>query len=175
MTAPRSSRMSPPVVQRDGVGPDGRGAHAHGAAPQRARRVDAGQDDSSGAVAHRRAVQQAHRIGDHPGPAEVVGADGEGEHRVRVADGVAMSVDAEGRELVAPYAMLVHVAPHEQRVESHEREPLPSLVVAIGRHGERRGHLGRRAVRHLLDAHHGNHIGGAAPHRHAPEAQRRGA
>ena len=86
-----------------------------------------------------------------------------------------MGVQRKLGKVLARIAILVHIAPHQQGVQRHEREPMLTLIDRVGRRGQRRGHRAAETIGHLFHAAGHHEIAQAAGDGHIAQAHRRAA
>ncbi len=175
-------RRNPRRLQRQGipavVDGDGRRADAHPLDADGGRAEGPGilqrrQDHRRRPVTDGGGVEEPYRIGDGGRVGVPLRRDGGVEHGVGVVLPVLMGVDDEVGEVLARPAVLVHVAPHEQRVEGYEGDPLAHLVLGVSGHGEGRRRLAPAHVRHLLHARDQHQVVEAAGDGHGAHPQGR--
>ena len=85
--------------------------------------------------------------------------------------GIGVGVDGKRGEIGMLPAVLVHVAPHDQRVQADERNAHIHFVIGIRSGGERGSDFVRDAVGHFFDADHDGRFQFPGGDRHQPGAE----
>ncbi len=151
-----------PVVHRHGVGDHRRADDAHGC------RGLVGRDKQHGCrpVTDGRGVVKRYRVGDDA-PA-LIGSRGKrlAEHGEGILGPVGVGVHREGGEIGLLVAVFVHVAAHDQRVETHKGDAVLGLILRVGRADQGGGGGAPAGLGHLLHA-----DGQDAVHRSAGDSQ----
>ena len=86
--------------------------------------------------------------------------------------GIRMRIDGEGGKVGMFPAELVHVAAHDQRIDTHKRYALLHFVIGISRGGKRGGDIMTSFIGHFFHTYHQGRFDVAGGNSHQSGTQR---
>jgi len=122
----------PAVLDREGVAGDLAARYPQRGVGVALGKLERPEDDRRRAVRERRAVEDPQRLGDRPRPEDLIERDLVAVVGVGVARAHLVRLHRNARELLAGRAVLVHVAPGDQRPQCREGSAEDDLPFVVG-------------------------------------------